>query len=400
MAVRSAYFANHLCEKGHKVDVLTINPSRKLHVYDDELSSIVLPQVRVYRTYAGLLHHIRYGCDNLFSKKIYGMPGSRGFLAWYQTMLVKFFFPLVGAEWLFYGMFWGIILCCRNKYDAIYSHGNPFISNVVPYMLRKIFRVPWLNYISDPRYFGVFSQGRRISKTLEDRFLNNSDKIIVNCPEMIDGYMKYFPRLDRDRFVVITDGFSRVRYDSIEPEKSGRFRMVYTGAFYTELREPYELFYALSELKQMDIEFLASGVIPDKYRDFIRDNNLEDVVTILESQPLKRVVALQKGATVNVNLGWPGGYQLPGKLFEYIGARRPIMAVRNDDRDIGSKYVIRYKRGISVANNRGQICRAVKELYELWERGELESAFDLGDIEEFEWSNLTDRLEKAILDVA
>jgi glycosyltransferase involved in cell wall biosynthesis len=222
----------------------------------------------------------------------------------------------------------------------------------------------------------------------------------VNCEETLDGFTHHFPALKKDKFVVITDGFDKGRYETIPPESSDKFRIVYTGVFYQGSREPFEFFNALKQLNGSPVEALIAGTVPRDYVDYVANNGLSDKVIFLAHQPHTRVAALQKGASLLLVVGWGLGYQLPGKVFEYIAARRPILVIKNDDKDVASKLVLNCKRGVSVENNACKIASSIKYLYGLWQTGKLESAFNLDELQQFDWANLADNLEEVLFRVS
>ncbi|MFH1370997.1 MAG: glycosyltransferase [Planctomycetota bacterium] len=378
MSKRNVYFANRLVEKGHQVDVLSINPSRHFHGYDSSMVDLISPQVRVHRTYAGLFHHLGHR---------FGLLKTMGLAS------------VATAEWFPYGLWRAFWLCRKNRYDAVYCHGDPFLSHLIAYLLKKKFGIPLVAYIGDPRSFGVYSKGRLVLRTLEPMCLSSADQIIVNCEETLDGFVHHFPFMTRDKFTVITDGFDERRYETVPPESSDKFRIVYTGVFYQGSREPFEFFNALKQLNGERVEALIAGTVPRDYIDYVSDNGLSDKVIFLAHQSYNRVIALQKGASLLLVVGWGLGYQLPGKVFEYIAARRPIFVIRNDDKDVASKLVLNCKRGVSVANDAGKIASSIRNLYGLWQTGKMDSAFDLTTLRQFDWSNLADNLEEVLLHV-
>jgi hypothetical protein len=378
MSQRNVYFANRLVEKGHRVDVLSINPSRHFHGYDSGMVGLISPDVRVYRTYAGLTHHLGHRFGLL------------------RTMRLA---SVSTAEWFPYGLWNAFRLCRKNQYDVIYCHGDPFLTHIIAYLLKKKFKVPLVTYIGDPRSFGAYSKGRFVLRMLEPMCLGFADRVIVNCRETLDGFIHHFPALRRDKFTIITDGFDKDSYNAVPPEISDKFRIVYTGVFYKNSREPFEFFNALKQLDGSRIEAVIAGTVPRDYIDYVSSIGLSDRVSFLAHQPHSRVIALQKGASLLLVVGWGLGYQLPGKVFEYIAARRPILAIRCDDKDVASKLVLKCKRGVSVRNDAAEIASSIQNLYQLWQTGKLDSAFDLSELRQFDWSNLADNLEEVMLSV-
>lgn len=395
MSQRTVYFANHMADKGHQVDVIAATPSILFHGYDDGLVSLISDKVRVHRTFAGTLHHLRYRIRHI-NKKI--RNDDSGIVLKIDRILS----PFSTSEWLPLGFLRSARLCRSNDYDLVYCHGDPYIANVLALMLKKIFKVPWVMYVGDPRYFGIYSSFKRVLKRLESVCLKSASSIVVNCPETRDGYLRHFPEIERKKYHVITDGFDRRRFDEIAGETSEKFRIVYTGVFYNSVREPVELFKALGSLAGEglgEIELVIAGEEAGRYRKIIGEQGLDGRVRFLGHQPHDRAISLQKGATVLLLIGWSGGYQVPGKLFEYLAAQRPIMVVRYDKDDVASRIVDRYQSGVIVDNNAGEVAATIRKLHGLWKENRLEAAFNLDEKEEFTWEKLSGDLEDLFVSV-
>jgi glycosyltransferase involved in cell wall biosynthesis len=394
---RTVYFANRLLEKGKKVDVLTIKPSRSFPWQDAELLNLVAPAMGVHRVYPSVIHNIKY--------KLLPQKSSAGRISGIRSIYYKaikgFVIPMASVEWMCYGAAAAFNLHRKYKYDLIYTHGDPFTSHLIGLFVKKYTGIPWLVYVSDPFYFGAArllhpSWRRRLDRYLEKNCMTAADKIIVNCSETLNGFLQEYPFLTKEKFVIITDGFDEQRYEKIERESSDGFRVLYTGTFYDDAREPFALFDAVSKFGDGDVEMVFAGYISPAYQRMVEQRGLADKVKFLGHQPHSRIVALQKGASVLLNVGWGGGCQVPGKLFEYFAARKPIIAIKGDEDDVAAKFVLRHGRGLAVDNNGEKIYRALLDLYGRWKRGRLSNDFDLSPATEFSWNNLANKFEVVI----
>lgn len=395
MSQRTVYFANHLAHAGHRVDVVAARPSRRFRGYDAGMLSLVSGRVDVHRTFAGVLHHVRHSARSFLSN---GRGDGRAGRA--LSLAEKAMAPVSAVEWLPLGLARAARLCRQNRYDLVYCHGDPYIANVLSLILKKMFRVPWVMYVGDPRCFGASTRFSFVLKHLERACLKSASGIVVNCQETGDGYQHHFPEIEKMKYSVITDGFDGSRFSSINGEATERFRVVYTGIFYDGAREPLELFQAIASLAKdgpgRDIELVIAGEEGDRYRKVIDELGISDRVSFLGHQPHDRVISLQKGASVLLLVGWSGGFQVPGKLFEYYAARRPVLAVRYDPDDVASRMVQSHRRGLVVDNRADEIGNALLRLHGLWKGGELERGFDLKERTEYTWERLAGSLEQVL----
>ena len=109
---------------------------------------------------------------------------------------------------------------------------------------------------------------------------------------------------------------------------------------------------------------------------------LSGKVIFLGHCPHARALSLQKGADILLLLGWAKGRQIPAKVFEYIGAGRPILALRSDADDIAARLVETRRRGLVAWNRIEAIVSAIGEFHDLWRRGVLDWRFELGELKE------------------
>ncbi len=390
--------ANYLSRTAGEVTVLATSPCRRHPALDRSLVKFVSPDVHVVRTFAGLLHHLRYHFPGVLLASEHhdpsnGSPGSRLYL----RFLAHIVFPCSTAEWIPWALGSCVRLFRSSRFDVVYSYGEPFPAHLVAYAVHRWLAIPWVMYISDPRYFSSTSVNKRLLRWLESVCLAAADRIIVNCEETLEGYVHHFG-VARPKFTVIPDGFEDSLYRETEPEASGKFRLLFTGRFYEDHDEPECFLRAIRTLSLPEVEVLFAGPVSPAYLERLRRLGLAGGASFLGMQPLERVVALQKGASVLVSFGRQGGYQLPKKVLEYFAARRPVLVVSSDPRDVSSKYVLRYKRGLAVASRSDEVAMAVQDLFALWKRGQLERAFDLREPEQFRGTRLAASLASVLSD--
>jgi hypothetical protein len=95
------------------------------------------------------------------------------------------------------------------------------------------------------------------------------------------------------------------------------------------------------------------------------------------SSDFDKIPSLLIGADVLLFLGPHGELQVPGKLFEYIAAQRPILCIKGDERDPSLRILQSLNRGVIVDNEKENIFSGVIRLYNLYRKQELEKIFDL-----------------------
>jgi glycosyltransferase involved in cell wall biosynthesis len=402
--------------KNWEIDVLTIYTFNNHPNYDPKLLEDLPDRVRIFRTYPGIMHHF----SSLFLGKATGNKRSiphngqislrqrvgKFLFKAFEKKLRAIFIPDETITWLPFVLARGKRLMEENRYDAIISSGFPFTCHIVGFFLKRISRgKPWIADYGDPwAYNPTFpSPNWRsfIDKKLESKILRSVNKVIVTTDKTKEHYLNLYHFLKSEDIEVITQGFSQEELKGISPETTDKFRIVYTGIFY-KTRGPFVFFDALSSLKEIwkDLEVIIAGNMPnDEYKRYAENNGLSGIVRFIGFVPQKRALSLQSGASLLLLIGHGGGIQVPGKIYEYVAAKRPILSIKMDDYDIASTVVERFKRGISVKNDPQKISESIIHLYNLWKNKCLKSEFNLEDIDEFCWDRLTERLEETILEV-
>jgi len=305
------------------------------------------------------------------------------------------------VEWVPFAVRRAAQLLQKRQYDIVVSSSNPLSSHLVGLFVKKRFHLPWVGDISDPYAFSpMFSWPvwrRRVDREIELAYLSAMDAIIMPIQEMIRSYLKRYPSLCPDKVHLIPYGFAEELYESAQPEPSPRFRLVYTGVFYPSIRDPSEFFRALVELRGLQMEVLIAGHLQLEYQKAITLAGLSDMVQHIGFQTREKVVTLQTGATALLLLGNRGGVQLPGKIYDYLAARRPIFMIKNDRWDVAANMVQRMKRGLVVENDPKSIAAGLRQLYALWQADRLDAQFDLGPADEFSWGAQCRKVENLLM---
>lgn len=406
----AAYLVRHWQERGHEVDVLTMQTSDRHPRYklDPGMERFLPPGLRVVRTYPGPIHraarHIVGDGRGLAEIRASDHRRSHATLRELLALQLRsLLIPDSRVDWVPWALAHGRRMLRSGSYDAIFSISPPDTDNVVGYLLARWSGLPWVVHQGDLWSIGPVTASQRLpawrvslERRMERRFMNRMDGIVVVSEGMKRMYSEAFG-LPADNFTVATVGYDPEEYARIEAESSptGRFRIAYTGSFYPGIREPAAFFEGFADFARgrTDVEFVIAGAVGSQYEVLARQLGLEDSIKFLGYVPHERAIALQKGAHALLLLGWVGGIGLTAKLIEYLAGRRPILAVSYDDLDPARALVTEQQRGIGADNDRSAIAGALNDLYGRWKNGALESSFDLREPREFTWDQIAGRIE-------
>ncbi|WP_457324024.1 glycosyltransferase [Roseateles sp. P5_E11] len=327
---RSLAFANHLPGLGWEPLVLSLEPDPRSHV-DSELLSEVRPGTRVERVPLQ---------SRVLARRWAGwLPGrlrERAVAALAWRLRARSEVPDQAAGWLKPAVERALSLHKSPGFDAIYASGWPWTGFLIA---REVSRRTGKPYVLDYRdqwtpsgdmaWEQVSAEQARENPALERLAARDAAAVVTVTHALVDSVGRDCGRGDLH---LITNGFEPADFaGEASPVADGLLRIAYTGVW----RPGYGLqdLYAAIALLQAQgcpelarLRVQAAGFKPGP----AAEAGVTAWVTELGPVPHGQAVTLMKQADL-LYLPVPTGYyataSLPGKLFEYLGCGRPILAV-------------------------------------------------------------------------
>lgn len=233
-------------------------------------------------------------------------------------------------------VFWSLRLASQDvvKPDVIVASGPPFSVFIAAACLARRQDVPWVADYRDlwtlSGYFPYSNARRRLERRLEHRLLQGCVGAMSVSAPLVDSLSVAFnvPAIE------VRNGFEPSEFEGLNRWKptAGPLRIVYCGEIYEGKRDPSPLFEAISRLglTEADISVEFYGNTVGQVRSIARRFDVESVVKVRPAVPHRQSLEIQSAADVLLLLLWDspderGVYS--GKLFEYIGARRPVLLI-------------------------------------------------------------------------
>ncbi len=247
-----------------------------------------------------------------------------------------FAYPDINIGWCKHAVKSGEKLLKEGKYNAILSSSNPATCHLVANKLKTLFGIPWVadfrDLWSQNHYSEHFTLRKILEKRLETTTISAAD-ILTTVSQPLAIKLRENHR--KKQVNTIMNGFDP-EFKNPGTKTTEKFTIVYTGALYQGKRDPEPLFQATSELinsgkiSSSDIEILFFGTDDDWLFNDIRKYNLEKVIKVCGPILREESILQQRKAQVLLLLTWnhpaeKGVYT--GKLFDYLAARRPILAL-------------------------------------------------------------------------
>lgn len=247
-----------------------------------------------------------------------------------------FAYPDTNIGWYKHAVKSGEKLLKEGKYNAILSSSNPATCHLVANKLKTLFGIPWVadfrDLWSQNHYSEHFTLRKILEKRLETTTISAAD-ILTTVSQPLAIKLRENHR--KKQVNTIMNGFDP-EFKNPGTKTTEKFTIVYTGALYQGKRDPEPLFQATSELinsgkiSSSDIEILFFGTDDDWLFNDIRKYNLEKVIKVCGPISREESILQQRKAQVLLLLTWnhpaeKGVYT--GKLFDYLAAQRPILAI-------------------------------------------------------------------------
>ena len=237
-------------------------------------------------------------------------------------------------------------ICAERKIDAIYTTLPPFSTAFAGHDLRRATGLPWLVDYRDLWYGDVLREWlpewrKRLELRIEKRLLRAAD-VIITVSEPKTEYMKKQHASLTARWETLTNGYDEDIYAGRRRTRQfgqGPIEFVYTGRLFKN-RRGYAFAEALGQLHQSNPELVKNvrvrilgGLEPKirtRYDEILSQYGIPHLYDFAGDVSYDTAMEAQINCDyllLIVDTGETSDGVIPGKLFEYVAARRPIFAL-------------------------------------------------------------------------
>lgn len=220
--------------------------------------------------------------------------------------------------------------------DLIITSGPPHSLHLIGLKLKKRMNIPWITDFRDPWTGIYFYKDLKltwladwINHKLERKVLKKSDLKVVVSKSMADA----FKRLGFEKTEIVSNGFDHNDYKVNAKIDDNVFSLVHVGTIPPNSNSN-NFWSALSRLARDNYEFNQKlkiqfiGDIDSSVVKSLKDNNLFEKSEMIGYKPHSEIPFFQKSAQVLLVLAPATSKEvLTGKIFEYLAANRPIIAI-------------------------------------------------------------------------
>ena len=246
-----------------------------------------------------------------------------------------FFFPDLRIGWAPDARRRGLQIIRDWRPDVLFASGPPFTTLLVGYLLSRASGVPLVvefrdRWWDDP-YWSPPRWRQLCDRWLESRIVRQAAGLTTVSEPWAVTFRKRYGK----PVAVIPNGYDAEDFHGTigqgwpDPDA---LRIAYTGGIYPGYRDPSPLFRAIgssAELKKrVQVHFYGSN--PRLLSGLAREHGVEKSVIIHDRVDHVEALRVQQESDILLLMQWDNPREqgnVPGKLAEYFGARRPILVL-------------------------------------------------------------------------
>lgn len=251
------------------------------------------------------------------------------------------FVPDDRIVWAVYAALSAIKIVKKENVSLIYSSSPPHSVHIGAKIVKKMTGLPWVCdfrdlWTGDFRHNPESPRAKRLHERMENRVLDEADRVLC----ITDAVREYFISdhgIESEKLVTIYNGFDTDDFDDYskgEKRTDNKIIITHSGSFYGRYF-PEIFFSALSlalkkypDLKER-IEIRFVGVMDREIKEaisrylgnkaiFLGYLSHKDAIKVVQRSDVNLLSLPMVGEVYNI---------ITGKIFEYLAAKRPILAV-------------------------------------------------------------------------
>lgn len=336
----------YLREFGWNPIVLTVE-NGQFPARDESLLDLIPKEITVYRTRI-------FEPYDIYRKLTGKKPGSAidvntikkdgekssGKEAIAELIRATFFIPDARIGWLATARKAALEIIEKHNCQAIYSSSPPYTCSLIArYAKRKSglpwvagFRDPWTGFISSPKRWFLPAA---IDRFLEKSVFQTADYVECAWLGIIKDAMGKYPDLDESKFIHVPNGFDSNDFPKINTTQNDKFTITYTGSMYGR-RNPKSFFEALQnlinegKLNPNDIHLRFVGRFGNEVELMFDEASFKDSIEKIGYVPHEKSIEHLMNSDallLVVDESKESEEIVPGKVYEYVGVGKPIIAI-------------------------------------------------------------------------
>jgi glycosyltransferase involved in cell wall biosynthesis len=249
------------------------------------------------------------------------------------------------STWIPSAIYRGLQIIKKEKPDVIWSTYPTMSAHIIANILSKKSGIPLIVDYQDPLGYihkdNVPSFKKRVSLKVDNAVLSRCKYAVFATEEAKEAYSSYHHNIKNKKFQSIENGYDESNFSLIQsltekitsPFNTSKFSLYYSGVLYPDGRNPNPTFNALAQLQNdnlisdenFELIFQGSGD-GQSFKTIVEQLNIQGLVKFIEPVPFVESLKNMMDATALLLIQDDiFKLQVPGKLFEYIRAQKPVL---------------------------------------------------------------------------
>jgi len=288
----------------------------------------------------------------------------------------------------------------ENPVDAIVTNGPPHSMHLIGLGLKEKLGIKWIADFRDPwtkiDFYYTLDLNKKSDekhKQLEKEVVSKADIVTVAWEAMQTDFSRYNENVE-----LITNGYDEDDFSEHMTSLDQKFSITHTGLLNSD-RNPKKLWKVLTKISNEvsgfsdDLKINLVGKIENQIIDSIEEAGLAESLNKTAQVAHSEIQGIQESSQVLLLVvsDTPAAKgMVVGKLFEYLKAQRPILAICPEDGST-AKIIAETESGQAFDYNDEEKLEAyIKQCYRDFKKGDL--VIESKGIEKYSRSNLTKTL--------
>ena len=291
----------------------------------------------------------------------------------------------------------------QNNIEVVITTGPPHSIHLIGLQLKEKLNIKWISDFRDPwtniDYFHQLPLTKRAKAThirMEKEVLEKSDAVLVVGETMKENYLKLNKNIN-----VITNGFDTDLTQNSKVILDRRFTLTHIGMMNSD-RNPKLLWKVLAEICAEDSKFksdlkinLVGKVAPQIISELqIFEKSTLDFIAYLPHSEVRAYQQKSQMLLLVVNNVPSAKGIVTGKIFEYLEANRPILAIAPTDGDAAAIIKATNSGFVIDFEDETNLKRVILSNYQAFKKQELRVASK--NIQQYHRKELTKKLATII----
>lgn len=312
------------------------------------------------------------------------------------------------ASWWLGAVARGKRLIRQHQPDILWSTYPISTAHWIGASLAAAGRLKWVADFRDPMItpsFPVNPLERKTRHWVESRVMAQATRCVFTTRRAAETYAARYPAAAH-KCVVIENGYDEELFAQLQPTRSGvaddTLLLLHSGVIYPGDRDPTALFRAVRQLldsgsltaEKLCVRFRAAHH-EDEIRRLAKAQGVTEVVDVAPPIPYQQAVTEMMGADLLLVLqGSNFNTQIPAKIYEYLRARQPLLALVDLQGDTAAQlkqFLATFFAGI---DDDRQICDALHDWLQQRESPVLQEqlAFNVRQVQKYSRISHTQKL--------